>query len=56
VATLVDTVNDLAARGLFFRVGTCLLTGSLTAPQPIGKADRAVVDFEAMGRFAVELI
>lgn len=56
VATLVDTVNDLAARGLFFGAGTYLLTGSLTAPQPIGKGDRAVVDFEAMGRLAVELI
>lgn len=56
VATLVDTVNDLASRGLFFRAGIYLLTGSLTAPQPIGKGDRAVVDFEAMGRLAVELI
>jgi 2-keto-4-pentenoate hydratase len=56
VATLVDTVNDLASRGLFFRAGTYLLTGSLTAPQTIGKSDRAVVDFEAMGRLAVELI
>ncbi len=56
VATLVDTVNDLASRGLFFRAGTYLLTGSLTATQPIGKGDRAVVDFEAMGRLAVKLI
>ncbi len=56
VATRVDTVNDLAARGLSFRAGTYLLTGSLTVPQPIGKGDRAVVDFEAMGRLAVELI
>ncbi len=55
VATLVDTVNDLVSRGFFIRAGTYLLTGSLTAPQPIGKGDRAVVDFEAMGRLAVEL-
>ena len=55
VATLVDTVNDLASRGLIFRAGTDLLTGSLTAPQPIGNGDRAVVDFEAMGGLAVEL-
>jgi 2-keto-4-pentenoate hydratase len=56
VATLVDTVNDLASRGLFFRAGIYPLTGSLSAPQPIGKGARAIVDFQAMGRLAVELI
>jgi 2-keto-4-pentenoate hydratase len=46
----------LAARGHFFRAGSYLLTGSLTEPQPIGKGDRAVADFEAMGRLAVKLV
>jgi len=55
VETLVDSVNDLAGRGLFFRAGNYLLTGSLTEPQPIAMGDRAVADFEAMGRLAVEL-
>lgn len=56
ITTLVETINDLAARGLFFRAGHYLLTGSLTEPQPIRQGDRAVVDFEAMGRLSVELI
>jgi 2-keto-4-pentenoate hydratase len=54
--TLVETVRDLAARGLSFRAGNYLLTGSLTEPRPIAKGDRAVADFEAMGRLAVELV
>ena len=56
IETLVETANDLAAPGLFFRTGNYLLTGSLTEPQPIEKGQRFVADFEAMGRLAVELV
>ena len=56
VEAMVETANDLAARGLSFQKDNYLLTGSLTEPQTFGKGQRAIADFEAMGQLTVELV
>jgi 2-keto-4-pentenoate hydratase len=50
-----ETVNDLCARGIGFKAGDYLSTGSLTLPTPIGRGQTLLVRFADLGTLSLTL-
>ncbi len=55
VAIAAETVNDLAARGVAFKAGDYLSTGSLSMPTPIGRGQSFVAKFGDLATLSVKL-
>jgi 2-keto-4-pentenoate hydratase len=55
VAIAAETVNDLVARGVGFKAGDYLSTGSLTMPTPIGRGQSFVARFGELASLRVTL-
>ena len=55
VAIAAETVNDLATRGVGFKAGDYLSTGSLTLPTPIGRGQSFVARFGDLATLSVTL-
>lgn len=55
VAIAAETVNDLAARGVAFKAGDYLSTGSLSMPTPVGRGQSFVAKFGDLATLSVKL-
>lgn len=55
IAIAAETINDLAVRGVAFKTGDYLSTGSLTMPKPIGRGQSFVARFGELATLVVKL-
>jgi 2-keto-4-pentenoate hydratase len=56
LAIMAETLEDLAARGLYLAAGDCVLTGSLTLPTPVRAGQTLVARFADLATVSASFI
>jgi 2-keto-4-pentenoate hydratase len=53
---MAETLNDLAARGIYLGAGDCVLTGSATLPTPFRPGQTLAMRFADLATVSVTLL